>query len=64
MTNGMRTSEFWGKIIIQLIGVVVAMGWVPIAVGDEATQLIGAILLALPEAGYAVGRGLAKSKGA
>jgi len=57
MTNGMKSSEFW-LVLILIVGTFVLIG-----IGKlTPDQLVGLVTTALGVGGYAIGRGIAKSK--
>lgn len=63
-TPGMRTSEFWGKFIVQLMGLLVLLGVIDPAQVDRLAPVVplvaGTLALVVPEIAYAISRGLAK----
>lgn len=66
LTDGMKTSEFWGKVIVQVIGLAVLFGVVApeTAASPQTAMLIqvvaGLLAVVIPELAYAISRGLAK----
>lgn len=53
MTEGMKTSEFWGKIVVQVMTVITALSGM---IGDEWAVLIVSVLEGL----YIIGRSIVK----
>lgn len=61
---GWQTTEFWVALIIQLLGVLVALGIIDpeqqTAVADAVTKIGGAVMAGAASFGYSLGRGNAK----
>lgn len=55
MKPGYLTTEFWGKVALE-VGVVAA------ALSSNLSPKWAAVAVAISEGAYAIGRGLAKSK--
>jgi hypothetical protein len=56
---GYQTTEFWGKLAVQVIGLLTLVG--VIHLGPDQTQaIVGIVALVGPEAAYAIARGLRK----
>lgn len=66
ITPGWRTTEFWGKVIVQLIGVLVLTGVIhPVNLADptlalEVQVVAGLLATVLPELFYAISRAMVK----
>lgn len=56
MKPGMQTTEFWGKVLVQLALIANQMFGLGLVISDEAALTIVAGL----EAAYGVGRSIAK----
>ena len=60
---GKETSEFWGKIVVQLILVAVAAGWIKPDVVEAAqpyVELVALISASVLEGVYSISRAIAK----
>ena len=63
---GWKTTEFWGKVIIQVIGLLVLLGVIhPVDLANPATQVAiqyagGIAALVAPEVAYAFSRAISK----
>jgi hypothetical protein len=66
---GYTTTEFWGKVIVQLVGLLVLFGVINPAQAAHLTNPGGVDLLAgwaaliVPEVAYAISRGVRKLLG-
>lgn len=64
---GIKTSEFWGKTVAQLVGIIcIALAWTGTEVPPELQEKMivgGMSLVGGVEAIYDVIRGVAKTKG-
>ena len=63
---GWKSTEFYGKLLAQLIGLSVLFGVFTPEQAEILTNsvemIVGGLLTAAPEIAYAISRGLAKSK--
>lgn len=66
VTPGYRTTEFWGKVIVQIIGILVLTGIIhPVNLADptlalEVQIVAGLLATVLPELFYAISRSMVK----
>lgn len=59
--DGVKTSEFWSKIAVQVVLTLVMLGYLPKEQGDQLTGLlVWLISVAMPEIAYIYGRSAIK----
>jgi len=63
---GWQTTEFWVTLIVQLVGLVAALGYIvpeqASALSQAAVQIGGAISMVAAAFGYNLSRGMAKKQ--
>jgi hypothetical protein len=57
---GYQTTEFWGKVFVQVIGLLVLFHVITFT-GEQLQGVLGLGALVIPEAFYAISRGLRKA---
>ena len=62
MKPGWSTTEFWGKVVVQVIGLLLLLGVItPGQASSVPIDLVAGLLaMVAPEVAYAISRGLAK----
>lgn len=63
---GWQTTEFWVTLVVQLVGLFAALGYVTpdqsSALSQAAVQIGGAVSMVAAAFGYSLSRGIAKKK--
>ena len=56
---GIKSSEFWGKVVVQVLALAALFGLVDLDI--ESQEAVAFAVAGIVEAAYSVGRGIAKA---